>query len=951
MKYWIIFGLLISSFTLSAQSAKNVQLLGQLSYQQELSDIWGYAAPDGKEYALVGVFDGFSVVDVSNPAQPDEKFFVQGPQTIWRDVKVWDGYAYVTNENQNGGGLLIANLNHLPDSMPVSYWTGSGNVQFQSAHNIFIDEKGYGYIVGADYGRGGAIVVDLFTTPGQPILKTVYDQAYIHDIFVRGDTMWTAEIYRGWFAAVDISDKSTATVPASKVMATQNTPFNFTHNLWLSDDGTVLYTTDERSNAPIAAYDVSDLSNIQYLDEVRSNPGSGVIPHNSFVDGDFVVTAYYRDGLQVVDASVPDNLVETGYYDSSPLVGDGFNGAWGVYPYLPSGNYLVTDIEEGLFVLSPDFIYAARLTGVVTDSVTGAPVQGAAVEVTQANNNAVEQTSLLGQYKTGFADSGVVDIKVSKVGYEDKTITGVQLTNGSTVVADIELVPLPTFAWSGTVLHAYTNQPVENATVQLVSEDTTFTASTDANGDFTFPAVFTADYLIRIGKWSFRTRELDINVGAGQDLTFLLTPGYYDDFVMDFGWTVQSTATSGVWERAIPKGTNLNPNVLIQTDADVDTDIGEACFVTGNAGEGIGDDDIDNGVTQLSSPIFDVSGMVQPTIAFQYWYISAFGAGNPNDSLVAVLDNGTQQAVVVIATPVNPQNSWNSFEIDIAQYVNPTASMTITFIAEDQAPGHVVEAAIDQWEVYDKTALPVAAFDGISLEGCAPLTAHFFDISADQVTAWLWLAPGSNEGSSNQRNASFSFDQPGQYDITLVATNAVGKDTLERVAYVHALSGPEVTVDNSGSTGGTDGTAWVEIVNGTPPYSYQWSDPAQQTTDTATGLTPGWYYVTITDGNGCITQDSTEVQLSTGVYSDAQELDLRILPNPFANHAFLQWSQPTQEEMQVAIFGVTGQQIARATLSAGTQQWAIPRLPQAGLYLVEVITTNQRYTLRLIFTP
>lgn len=951
MKYWILGWALLAGLALQAQSAKNVQRLGQLTYQEDLSDIWGYTAPDGKEYALVGVYDGFSLVDVSNPSQPTELFFEPGPPTIWRDVKVWDGYAYVTNENQNGGGLMIANLNHLPDSMPVTYWTGSGNVQFQSSHNIFIDEKGYGYIVGANYGRGGAIIVDLFTTPGQPILETVYDHAYIHDIYVRGDTMWTAEIYRGWFAAVDISDKSPATVPASKIMATQETPFTFTHNLWLSDDGTTLFTTDERSNAPVAAYDVSDLGNIQYLDEIRSSPGSGVIPHNSFVDGDFVVTAYYRDGLQIVDASVPDNLVETGHYDSSPLVGDGFNGAWGVYPYLPSGNYLVTDIEEGLFVLSPEFVYAARLEGVVRDSITGAPLQGARVNVL-GPDTLQETTSIIGAYKTGFADSGSVTLQVDKIGYEPKTLTGIRIDNGQTSIADVDLVPLPTFSVSGQVLDAFTDQPVAQSTVQLVSEDTTFTQQTDGNGNFQFPAVFTAEYIVRVGKWGYRTRELDISVEPGKDYTFLLTPGYYDDFVMDFGWTVQSTASTGTWERAIPIGTNLNPNVLIQTDEDVDTDIGDYCYVTGNAGTGIGDDDIDDGTTSMQSPPFDASGMTQPTIRFDYWFISALGAGgSANDSLVAVLDNGTQQATVVIATPLQPQNSWNNFTLDIQQHLNASANMTITFVAEDQDPGHVVEAAIDKFELYDAAATPSVAFDGTPLSDCAPLTVQLFDISSGQVTAWKWLAPGSNEGSSNQQEPVFTFDQPGSYDVTLIATNAVGNDTLIKTDYIEALGGPEVTLGSQSSTGTSDGEAWVTVDNGTPPYTYNWNTAFGVNQDTITGLVPGWYRVTITDGNGCTTIDSIEVTLSTGLSTTANGLGMRVAPNPFAQQAQLLLDKPLATEAQLRLFGVTGQLMAQDVLAAGAQQWRLPALPQGGVYLLEVVSANQRQTFRLLFTP
>jgi choice-of-anchor B domain-containing protein len=135
-------------------------------------------------------------------------------------------------------------------------------------------------------------------------------------------------------------------------MATQATPSNFTHNSWISDDGATVFTTDEVSGAFVASYDVSDLTNIRELDRIQAwSNNTDVIPHNTHVDGDFLVTSYYRDGVSVVDASNPSNLIEVAYYDTSPdFEGGGFNGAWGAYPYLPSGNILVSDIENGLLV-------------------------------------------------------------------------------------------------------------------------------------------------------------------------------------------------------------------------------------------------------------------------------------------------------------------------------------------------------------------------------------------------------------------------------------------------------------------------------------------------------------------------------------------------------------------------------------------------------------------------
>lgn len=61
----------------------------------------------------------------------------------------------------------------------------------------------------------------------------------------------------------------------------------------------------------------------------------------------------------------------------------------------------------------------------------------------------------------------------------------------------------------------------------------------------------------------------------------------------------------------------------------------------------------------------------------------------------------------------------------------------------------------------------------------------------------------------------------------------------------------ELTGDsqNVSCFGAADGKAWVDIVGGTAPYTYEWSDG--QTTDTAVGLVPGNYDVIVRDAVGC----------------------------------------------------------------------------------------------------
>ena len=344
MKQIFIYLLCACSFSY-AQESLNMDLVSNLAYPQGTNDIWGYA--DGSdEYALVGTVTGFSVVDITDPSNPYELFFIEGSSSTWRDIKTWGKYAYVTTEASNG--LLIVDL---------SDETGQTYVYteefFTTSHNIYIDENGYAYIFGADTGNGGAIILDLTDDPMSPTLAGIFDDYYLHDGMVRGDTLWGSAIYAGVFSIIDVSDKTNP-----EIMSSYPTSCNFTHNAWISDDNNYLFTTDEQAGCYVGSYDVSDIYDIQEIDLIQEWTGDGamgaqenVIPHNTHVLGDYLITSYYTSGVTVIDASDPFNLIEVAYYDTSPMSGGNFDGCWGAYPYLPSGLVLATDQQEGLFVL------------------------------------------------------------------------------------------------------------------------------------------------------------------------------------------------------------------------------------------------------------------------------------------------------------------------------------------------------------------------------------------------------------------------------------------------------------------------------------------------------------------------------------------------------------------------------------------------------------------------
>ncbi len=381
--------LLLQGQVLRAQ--RNLDFKGFLPYAQRLSDVWGFEAGDGTEYALVGVFDGLSIVSLADPENPTEVQFIPGPESIWRDIKTWQQRAYVVNET--GGGMLIVDLRDLPGSVDTVGYTGDG---LSTAHNIFIDEAGKAFLFGANLDNGGATILDLAPDPDAPEPYGAYRERYIHDGYVRGDTLWGAEIFNGTFSVVDVSQPDTALV-----LADQSTPTGLTHATWLSDDGATLIAVEETGAGKVSAYNVTDLSDINLESIYRSNWVDSVIPHNSFYRGDWVVNSVYYDGVTIIDAARPSNLVETGRYDTSPLPpASGFGGCWGVYPYFSSGLIAATDIEEGLFILEPEYHRAAYLEGTVRDQ-DGAPRLFAEVDL-PGHRARPFITDFTGTYATGM---------------------------------------------------------------------------------------------------------------------------------------------------------------------------------------------------------------------------------------------------------------------------------------------------------------------------------------------------------------------------------------------------------------------------------------------------------------------------------------------------------------------------------------------------------------------
>jgi choice-of-anchor B domain-containing protein len=677
-----------------------IDSLSHIDYQAlhgaNLNDVWGYTDELGNEYAIVGTSKGTSIVDITNGAQPQEVFWLAGSESIWRDPCVYGNYAYVTTEAEDG--LLIIDLSPLPQStnLPTTLYTGPAANPWQSAHTCFTSPNGYAYIFGANRGNGGVIILDLNANPMQPIEVGVYDDSYVHDGYERNDTLYTAHIYEGFFSIVDVSDHSNPVL-----LATHPTPNLFTHNIWPSASGNTVFTTDEISGAFIAAYDITNLQQIQESDRVQNAQGTSVIPHNVHVKGDYLITSYYSDGVVVHDAHDPSNLIKLGSFDTYNGQTPGFDGCWGVYPFFASDKAVAADITEGLYVLKINYAPAASLTGVVKDLISGQVLDQVSVQLFGAAM--IEKTNAQGLYKTGIAQSGTYNIFVNKPGYYPQTMQ-VALTAGQLTTLNFNLLPIPPFNCHIQVREQGTNLPLSNANIILKHPELSHEGQTNGLGSENFTLFYQDTYELVVGKWGYQTVCSTPLIDAStQELIVELPKGFYDDFTFDFGWSVIGDAETGMWQRADP---NPTTGTMFGDDSQQDCDV--MAMVTGNGTTPNTDqNDVDNGFTTLISPIFNLNGLTTPYLNYARSFYCYHGPGNFDDTLLVVLSNGLDQVVLEeIIAPQGQAMSWEYKSFPLNGMISFTNNMQLFIRTADYSSNpNITEAAFDHWSITNASIL------------------------------------------------------------------------------------------------------------------------------------------------------------------------------------------------------------------------------------------------------
>ncbi len=314
----------------------DITLLGKFTIPNSVfvSDVWGYVDPNTlKEYAVVGDWfaDRVYIIDATDPQNMILTATVSNVPGF--DVKVWSHYVYTCDGDAGGIDSRVIDISDPRN--PVL-----GTIAFPSAHNIAVSPGG---LLAAEF--PGVRLYDLNPNPLVPT-ELWNDAGEGHDATIVGDRLYD---FRG-FLGTHVWDISTPSSPSLLELITDASVV-YHHSGDITGDGQYLWVNDELASDPTPDVTIWDM-NVSPPVKVRSLSDPSATIHNAYIIDDFAFVAHYSSGFKVVDMSNPPAASVLDEFDTNALTGEGFEGAFGVYPYAPGGKIYVSDIDNGLHVFA-----------------------------------------------------------------------------------------------------------------------------------------------------------------------------------------------------------------------------------------------------------------------------------------------------------------------------------------------------------------------------------------------------------------------------------------------------------------------------------------------------------------------------------------------------------------------------------------------------------------------
>ena len=182
-----------------------------------------------------------------------------------------------------------------------------------------------------------------------------------------------------------------------------------------------------------------------------------------------------------------------------------------------------------------------------------------------------------------------------------------------------------------------------------------------------------------------------------------------------------------------------------------------------------------------------------------------------------------------------------------------------------------------------------------------------------------------------------TFTNTGLHDIVLTAIDSSGcSDSSNIQVTIHDL--PLISMSSTPATCSNcmDGEALVTVISGPIPHLFVWDIGG--TSNPLTGLNPGNYAVTFTDGNTCSISDTVVVGNSIGIVEQIPKL--LVYPNPFTSYLNI---EVKSEKLTVDVLDYTGK-----LLQTGNSSTIDLSDYSKGIYLLKVAYGDKVEKVRVV---
>jgi len=624
--------------------------------QGNIADCWGYVSPSGREYALIGLGNAFGFVEITDPGNPVIVEIIPNVQSLWHDIKVLGEYAYGVNEG--GLGIQVIDLSQI-DNGTVTLVQNKTQSGHSTTHNIAANpDSGYLYLCGANIANGGLVAVST-SNPANPTIVGSWGGNYVHDAqivtYTEGDYAGKeiAFCFNGGLGVevLDVTNKNNM----HKIGGVNYENNGYTHQGWLSEDRQYLYMndeTDELSNqVATTTTRVFDVSDP--ADPVLVGDftsGSKSIDHNLYTANGYVFEGNYLSGVRVFDiAADPINPPQVAWFDTSA----------GTDQPKFAGVWSVYPMFPSGTVIASDMTKGLFVLDFDLDKLDLTPV--------------VDPGELLAP---GVPTTAVISVAEDGTELVQGTVAlHYAVEDNPEVVVPMELVDNGEFAADLPAFECFQD-------VQYW-----FTAESTSGRTFSYPQFEKVDAYV----------ASDIEAIESFD---------FEDVIKASQWTVSGTSPLGKWELFDPQGTPCQPE-------DDTTEDGMLCWVTGGqSGDTAEDFDVE-GVTTLTSPPFDLTGLDDPRMSFSRWYCNAVAQFSASDVFTTELSNDGGDSWVIVEefgpNGIGTKGGWLDVQVVVKDHVDPTDQVRIRFTVEDaDMLSSTVEGAIDDFAITDGTCDPAS---------------------------------------------------------------------------------------------------------------------------------------------------------------------------------------------------------------------------------------------------